>query len=75
MICRRYLGKSIKDWNNEKRLWIINLREVVSFRARMRLVIAMRHHMQYSPFWLRSSSNTPSVSMNDAHGPFHRLRE
>jgi hypothetical protein len=55
---------------NEERLPIINLREEVSFRARTQLVVAMRLHAQHSSFRLRTSSNTPSVPMNDAHGSF-----
>jgi hypothetical protein len=41
-ICKRYLGKSSEDSNNEEMLLIINLWEVVSFRARMWLVAAMK---------------------------------
>jgi hypothetical protein len=75
MISKRYLGKSINDWNNEKRLPIINLIEAQSFWARMQLVVATRLHMQYSPFRLCTSNNTPSIPLNDAHGPFRRFRK
>jgi hypothetical protein len=34
-ICKRSLGKSSEDLNNEERLLIINLREAMSFRARI----------------------------------------
>jgi hypothetical protein len=46
---------------NKERLPIINLREVVSFRARVRLVITTRLQVQHSSFRLRTSSNTPSI--------------
>jgi hypothetical protein len=55
---------------NKERLLINNLREAVSFRARMRLVVATRLQVQHSSFWLRTLSNKPSILMNDAHGPF-----
>jgi hypothetical protein len=55
---------------NKERFLINNNREVVSFRPRMRLVVAMRIHVRYSSFQLRILSNTSSVLMNDAHGPF-----
>jgi hypothetical protein len=61
--------------NNEERLQLINLREAVSFRARMRLVVATRLQGQHPPLQLRTSSNTPSVLMNVAHGSFHIFRE
>jgi hypothetical protein len=51
---------------NEERLPIINLREAVSFRARMRFVVATRLQVQHYSFRLHTSSNMPSVSMNDA---------
>jgi hypothetical protein len=41
----------------------------------MRPVIATRLQAQHSSFWLRTSSNTPSVPMNDAHGPFANFDE
>jgi hypothetical protein len=31
--------------------------------------------VQHSSFWLRISSNTPSVPMNDAHGSFANSNE
>jgi hypothetical protein len=75
MICRCYLGKSSKNSNNEERFPLINLREAVSFRPRMWLVIATRLQGQHPPFRLRTSSNTPSVPMNVAHRYFHKFRE
>jgi hypothetical protein len=68
-------GSQAGIWNNEERLLIINLREAVSFRARMWLVVAMRLQGQHHSFRLRTSSNTPFVLMNVAHGSFHRFRE
>jgi hypothetical protein len=58
---------------NKKRLLINNLREAVSFSVRMRLVIAMKLQVEHSSFRLRTSSNTQSVPMNDAHESFHRF--
>jgi hypothetical protein len=55
---------------NEERLPIINLREAVSFKDRMQLVVAMRLQVQHSSFRLRTLNNTPSVPTNDAHGSF-----
>jgi hypothetical protein len=55
---------------NEERLPTINLREAVSSIARMRLVVAARLEVQHSSFWLCTSSNTPSIPMNDAQGYF-----
>jgi hypothetical protein len=52
----------------EERLSMKNLTEVVSFRTRMRPVIAMRLHVQQSSFWLCTSSNMPFILTNDAHG-------
>jgi hypothetical protein len=37
-------------------------------RVRMRLVVATKLQVQHSSFWLRTSSNTPSVMMNDTQG-------
>jgi hypothetical protein len=54
---------------NKEGLLINNLRETVSFRAKMRLAVAMRLQVQHSPFRLRTSSNTPSVPTNIAQGP------
>jgi hypothetical protein len=56
-----------------KRLLIINLREVVSFRVRMWFVVATRLQVWHSSLLLRTSSNMPSVLMNVAHGTFHRF--
>jgi hypothetical protein len=75
MICKCYLRKSNKDSNNEERLPLINLREAVSFRARMWLVVATRLQGQHPPFRLHTSSNMPSVLMNVAHGSFRRFWE
>jgi hypothetical protein len=61
--------------NNEERLRLINLREAISFRARMRLVVATRLQAQHSSFRLRTSSNTSSVLMNVVQGSFRRFRE
>jgi hypothetical protein len=60
---------------NEERLLIINLTRAVSFRARMRLVVAMRLQVQHSFFRLRTSSNTPSILMNDAYESFANPNE
>jgi hypothetical protein len=60
---------------NEERLPIINLREAVTFRARMRPVVATRLQVQHSSFRLRTSSNTPSVLMNAVHGFFSNSDE
>jgi hypothetical protein len=75
MIWKYYLGKSSKNSNNEERLPLINLREAVSFRDRMWLIVAMRLQGQHPPFHLRTSSNTPSIPTNVAHGSFHIFRE
>jgi hypothetical protein len=56
-------------------LSILNLSEAVSFRTRIRLVVAMRLQAQYSSFQLRTSSHMPSVLTNVAHGSFHKFRE
>jgi hypothetical protein len=55
---------------NKERLPIINLREAVSFKARMQLVVATRLQVQHSSFRLHTLNNTPSVPTNDAHGSF-----
>jgi hypothetical protein len=60
---------------NKERLLINNLREAVSFRARIRLVVATRLQAQHLTFRLQTSSNTPSVLTNDAHESFCRFRE
>jgi hypothetical protein len=36
----------------------------------MRLVVAIRLQVQHPSFWLCTSSNTPSILMNDAHRYF-----
>jgi hypothetical protein len=41
----------------------------------MSLVVAARLEVQHSYFRLRTSSNTPSVQMNDAHGSFANSNE
>jgi hypothetical protein len=66
------LSREVKQGfeTNKERLLINNVREAVSFRDRMRLIIAMRLQAQHSPFRLRTSSNTPSVPKNVAHGSF-----
>jgi hypothetical protein len=56
-------------------LSILNLSEAVRFRVRMRLVVAMRLQAQHSSFQLRTSSDTPSVLMNVAHGSFRKFRQ
>jgi hypothetical protein len=53
---------------NKEGFLINNLREAVSFRARMRLVVATRLQAQQPSFRLRTLSNTPSVSTNVAQG-------
>jgi hypothetical protein len=58
---------------HKKMLLVNNLREAVSFSARMRLVLATRLQAQHSPFRLHTSSNTPSILMNVAHGSFHKF--
>jgi hypothetical protein len=60
---------------NKERLLINNLREVVSFRARMQLVVATRLQAQHLSFRLHTLSNTPSNLTNDAQGSFRRFRE
>jgi hypothetical protein len=55
---------------NKKRLTFIKSERSSKLRSSMRLVVAIRLQAQYSSFWLRTSSNTPSVLMNDAHGSF-----
>jgi hypothetical protein len=71
MIDNCYLGKSEQGvGTNKERLLMNNLREAVSFRSRMRLVVATRLQAQHSCFRLRISSNTASVPMNNAQGPF-----
>jgi hypothetical protein len=62
------LSREVKEGfeTNKERLLINNVREAVSFRARMRLVIAMRLQVQHSPFLLRTLSNTSSVLKNAA---------
>jgi hypothetical protein len=60
---------------NKERLLINNLREAISFRARMRLVVPMRLQAQHSSFWLRISGNTPSILTNDDHGHFANFEE
>jgi hypothetical protein len=59
---------------NKERLLINILREVVSFRAMMQLVVAMRLQGQHYSFRLRTSSNTPSVLTNVTNGSFHKFR-
>jgi hypothetical protein len=41
----------------------------------MRLVVATKLQVHHSSFRLRTSSNTPSVPMNDAHGSFANSEE
>jgi hypothetical protein len=50
VICKRCLGKSSEDSNNGERLLIINLREAVSFRARIWLVVATILQGQHPSF-------------------------
>jgi hypothetical protein len=68
-------GSQARIRNNEEKLPLISLREAVSFRARMRHVVATRLQAQHSSFWLCISSNTPAVLTNDAHGPFANFDE
>jgi hypothetical protein len=70
------LSREVKQGfeTNKERLLINNVREAVSFRARMQLVIATRHQAQYTPFRLRTSSNTPSVPKNAAQGSFCKFK-
>jgi hypothetical protein len=53
---------------NEDMLLIINHGEAVSFRVRMQFVVATRLQGQHPSFRMHTSSNTPSVLMNVAHG-------
>jgi hypothetical protein len=63
------LRESRRDLKQTRKSFFINnLREVVSFRARMRLIVAMRLQAQQPYFRLHTSSNTPSVLMNVAQG-------
>jgi hypothetical protein len=55
---------------NKERFLFKNLREVVSFRARVQLVVGTRLQAQQPSFRLRTSSNTSSVLMNVAQGSF-----
>jgi hypothetical protein len=41
----------------------------------MRLVVATKLQVHHSSFRLRTSSNTPSVPMNDAQGSFANFEE
>jgi hypothetical protein len=75
MICMCYLERSSGELDNQGMLSILNLSEAVSFRARMRLVVATRLQAQHSSFWLCTSSHTPSVLTNVAHGSFHKFQE
>jgi hypothetical protein len=59
---------------NKEGLLIHGLREAVSFRAKMPLVVATRLQAQHCPFRLRTLSNTPSVLTNVAYGSFHKFR-
>jgi hypothetical protein len=47
------LSREVKQGfeTNKERLLINNVREAVSFRARMRLVVATRLQEKHSPFW------------------------
>jgi hypothetical protein len=56
---------------NKEGLLINNLREIVSFRAKMQLVVSTRLQAQHSPFRLRTSSNTSSILTNDTYESFH----
>jgi hypothetical protein len=55
---------------NKERLTLLKVWGSESLRARIWLVVAMRLQVQHSSFWLRTSSNTPSVLMNDVHWSF-----
>jgi hypothetical protein len=55
---------------NKERLLFNNLREAVSFRARVQLVVATRLQAQQPSFRLRTLSNTPSVLTNVAQWSF-----
>jgi hypothetical protein len=63
-------GSQAATRNNKGWLLINNSQEAVSFRARIWLMVATRLQMQHSTFWLRTSSNTPSILMNVAQGSF-----
>jgi hypothetical protein len=71
------LSREVKEGfeTNKERLLINNVREAVIFRARMRLVAAMRLQVQHSPFLLCTLSNTSSVLKNAAHGSFANSEE
>jgi hypothetical protein len=74
-ICNTTQESQARLWHNKEKLLTNNLREAVSFRARMWLVVGTRLQVQHSSFRLHTSSNTPSVPTNVAHGSFHRFRE
>jgi hypothetical protein len=59
---------------NKERLLFNNLREAVSFRARVQLVVAMRLQAQQPSFWLHTSRNTPSILTNVAQWSFCKFR-
>jgi hypothetical protein len=71
------LSREVKQGfeTNKERLLVNNVREAVSFRARMRLIIATRLQAQHSPFRLRTLSNTSSVLKNAAWGSFANYEE
>jgi hypothetical protein len=55
---------------NKERLVFIKFERSNQLRARMQLVVATRLQAQQSSFRLCTSSNTPSVPTNVAHGSF-----
>jgi hypothetical protein len=62
------------ETNKERRTFTKSERSN-KLRVRIRLVVAMRLQAQHTSFQLRTSSNTPSVPMNDAQGSFYRFRK
>jgi hypothetical protein len=69
-ICKHYLGKSSRALKQIQKASDHQSYRSTKLRARMRLVVATRLQVQHPSFRLRTSSNTPFVLMNDAHGSF-----
>jgi hypothetical protein len=60
------LSREVKQGfeTNKKRLLINNVREAVSFRARMRLVVAMRLQVQHPSFRLHTVRENKNMKTN-----------
>jgi hypothetical protein len=55
---------------NKERLTIIKSKRSSKLRANMQLVVATRLQAQHPSFWLRTSSNMPSVLKNVTQDSF-----